>query len=323
MRQKPLALAGSVLAGWVPAGWVLAGWVIAAGLLLQPLRIRAAECRFERNLPVDPQGSLEAVNGSGNIKIVAGEDRAVHVTGAVRAERNWFGEGATQAEVDRVCRDPPIRATGSTVHVGPLPSELPRHITVDYFIQVPRLFYVAATSSSGDLGFGGLGGPVKAQTGSGDVRASNLAGGARLDTGSGDIDATGLSGYTQLHTASGGIRARFSGPGDVRAESSSGDVHLDEVRGSLQAHAASGEIEVSGRPTGDWRIETASGNVRLHVGAGTGFSLDAQASSGDVGSSLPLAAQEGEDREHSFHGKVAGGGPAVQVNTASGDIRVD
>lgn len=300
---------------------VWAAVALMTGALGCAATAHAAECRFDRTLSVDRGGSLHAGTGSGYLKVVAGDGAHVHISGHAKSSQSWFG--STDEDVQRLCNNPPIEQTGNMVKVGgQQDQDWFHHVTVDYVIEVPRSFTVTAGTGSGTVELDDLGGAVVGTSGSGTVRATNLSAGARLEAGSGSIVAVGLSGDTRLGTGSGSIQARFMNSGDVRATTGSGSIHLDNVSGGLVAHAGSGNVEASGKPRGEWQIGTGSGSVRLHLPANAGFTLDAQASSGGIESSLPLTMQGGINRHH-VHGVVAGGGPEVRVSTGSGSIRID
>lgn len=301
---------------------VLSGLVLAAGLMSFPAMVQAAECRFERTLGVAGSGSLDAHTGAGSLKVVPGDGSHVKISGHVASSNSWFG-GDAHEDVQRICDHPPIQQSGNEVKVGSQTnSDWFQHVSIDYVIEVPREFSVTANTGSGGLDLSDLRGPVVGISGSGSVHASNLGGGAHLHTGSGDIVANGIGGDARLETGSGTIHAGFASPGDVRASTGSGSIHLDNVAGALVAHTGSGTVEASGRPRSGWQIGTGSGTVKLHLPSNTGFTLNAQAGSGDVESTLPLTMQ-GSINKHHVYGTISGGGPEVHVTTGSGDIRID
>ena len=294
---------------------LIAGVFFAAGA-------HAAECHFDKTLPVGSSATLEASTGSGSLKIMAGDGSRVHISGRVTSSNSWFG-GDSSSDVQKICDQPPIEQSGAFIRVGKTHDGNWFHgVSIDYTIEVPRGFEVQAEAGSGDVELRDLAGNVSGTTGSGNLHATHLSANAKLGTGSGDIKADNLAGSVRLSTGSGEIRASFAGPGDVRASTGSGGIHLEDVRGGLNAHSGSGDIEASGKPDAPWQIGTASGGVKLHMPQGTGFRLDASSASGDVHSSLPLASQNNNGR-HSLQGQVNSGGPEVRVQTASGDIRID
>jgi DUF4097 and DUF4098 domain-containing protein YvlB len=80
-------------------------------------------------------------------------------------------------------------------------------------------------------------------------------------------------------------------------------------------------VKVDGRPTGDWKLSAASGNVSVAVPSDAGFVLDARSSSGSMNVDTPMTVEGRVDRRH-MRGTVRGGGPTLQLSTASGSISV-
>lgn len=298
---------------WRPAAALLAASCIAASA-------RAAECRFERTLAVDANSTLDAASGSGEIKVVPGDNAHVHVSGIVRASNGWLS-GSGQADVQRVCNEPPVEGGGGSVRVGQRHEDWMHNVSISYVIEVPRAFTVNARSGSGGLDLQDLSGAVTGNTGSGSIRASQLRG-AKLNSSSGSIDAENLSGDTRLGSSSGNIRARFSETASVDASASSGSVHLENVNGAVHAHVSSGDVDISGKPMGPWDVHASSGSVHLHTPGGSNFQLRANASSGSINTALPLNSQNREGR-HSLEAQVGSGGPEVRVETSSGSIHID
>jgi hypothetical protein len=110
--------------------------------------------------------------------------------------------------------------------------------------------------------------------------------------------------------------------GSVEFRSSSGDMRLKSVEGSVRAHTSSGDVSLEDMGKGAIEVETQSGDVTIQLASQVGYDLSAHTSSGDfaIGPELTL---EAGDTKHEVRGKVRGGGTRLQVQTASGDIRVD
>jgi hypothetical protein len=117
-------------------------------------------------------------------------------------------------------------------------------------------------------------------------------------TASAGLSCVGVVSALSMNTASGHLTAT-SVTGDVTVRSASGDLLLDKVGGELTMHTASGDTQVK-RVDGAVRISSASGDVTI---GSCGGPVNARTASGDV----------------SFDGVASG---LVQVNTATGDIRV-
>jgi hypothetical protein len=272
------------------------GIVVAAALAMAALPALATEATFDRNLTVSGHVQLMVSTGSGNIHLTHGSGTQIKIHGRVKS--NW---GANEQRVHEIAANPPIEQTGNIIRIGTHHENL-HNISIDYDVEAPADAYLEASSGSGDVTDDGVG-----QT-------------AKLNSGSGNIHATGLKGAFTLGTGSGNIYAEQTGDGDVKAETGSGNIELRDLRGGLKATTGSGDIKVAGSPTSDWKLETGSGNVEMSPGS-TGFTLDASTGSGSVHSDREMAVQGSFDRHH-IMGKVGGGGPAVRVQTGSGDIRI-
>jgi len=141
-------------------------------------------------------------------------------------------------------------------------------------------------------------------------------------------------------------------PAGVRlsAASVSGDVSARGLRAAVEARSVSGDVEVSttgpadassvsgnviatlGRTGGEeLTFRSVSGDVTLRLPAGIDASLEARTISGEIESDFPVS-QVGRTRGRSWvnvrvgehvRGTLGRGGPAVSVDTVSGDIRVE
>jgi len=141
-------------------------------------------------------------------------------------------------------------------------------------------------------------------------------------------------------------------PAGVRlaAASVSGDVSARGLRSAVHASSVSGDVEVSttgpaeassvsgnvvatlGRTGGEeLSFRSVSGDVTLRLPSGIDAAFEARTVSGEIESDFPVS-QVGRDRgrgwvnvrvgEH-VRGTLGRGGPAVTVNTVSGDITVE
>lgn len=130
---------------------------------------------------------------------------------------------------------------------------------------------------------------------------------------SGDLELTGeCSGDARIKTASGDVRLPHVG-GRVNAQSVSGDIEADSVGGSLVARSVSGDVLIRSIRDGDVRVNSVSGDVALGIAGGTSVDVDANSTTGDVSSDVPLYSEPG-----------GGGGPTVVIRgqTVSGDFHL-
>jgi DUF4097 and DUF4098 domain-containing protein YvlB len=267
-------------------------------------QIAPATGTFERTLQVDGPVDLSITGGSGRIQIVTGAGDTVRIVGHVRARATPFAEFDATDRVKGVEANPPISQNGNRVQLGEIEVDsLRSNVRIDYDVTVPTRTKIRTRTGSGDQRIGEVLGPVDAAAGSGDLRVGPIGSSVTLKTGSGDIEVLGAR-------------------GDVAARSGSGDVQAKALNGSVNVHTASGDITVDGRPVGDWTIAAASGDVTLRVPDDAPFVLDATTASGKLRSRHDLDSRRSSSRHH-VEGVAHGGGPRLDVRTASGSIRVD
>jgi len=211
------------------------------------------------------------------------------------------GWGGSEERVKEIAAHPPIEQTGNIIRIGGHNENL-HNISIDYEIQAPENAFLEAASGSGDITVDGVGENAKISTGSGNIRAIGLHGGFSVGSGSGNIEA------------------EQTGEGYVKASTGSGNLELRNLRGGLRAGTGSGDIEVSGVPTGDWKLVAGSGNIDLGTG-NAAITLEASTGSGNIHTNHEMMTNGSSDHHH-VSGKINGGGPAVRVETGSGDIRV-
>ena len=154
------------------------------------------------------------------------------------------------------------------------------------------------------------------------MKADSIKGQARIHTGSGWIHGSGIAGGIVATTGSGDIRLEQTAPGDVRVETGSGTAEVSGVHGGLEARAGSGNITASGDPTSAWSLHSGSGTLSVHLASQVGFDLDAHTSSGQIETALPITVQ-GTIGRGRMQGKARGGGVRLDLQTGSGNIRIE
>ena len=324
LRIVPAILAAMVMLGAVPA-------------------LRAAvEGSFDRTLKVTGPADLDVTTGSGSISVRAGQTSVVRIHGTIRASDNWGGGGEdVERKVHELESNPPIEQTGNIIRIGHIQDpSLRRGVSISYEIETPADSQLTSKTGSGSQTVEGIRGParvgsgsgslrisdigdqVHAETGSGDIEISTVKGAAYLNTGSGSIRGTEIGGGITAQSGSGSIRLQQSAPGPVKVETGSGSASISGVKGTLYAETGSGGITAEGQPTGDWVLHTGSGNLVVRIPAGLGFDLDAHSGSGGISTNHPITV-EGKLSRHELRGKVGGGGLRMNLETGSGDIRIE
>jgi len=302
---------------------------------------QAVQGSFDRTLTVTGPADLDVTTGSGDIVLRTGPAGSVHVVGRIRASNTLLGTGRSPGEkVKALEASPPVAQTGAAIRIGYISDrDLSQNVSISYEITAPAECKLRSRTGSGDqqigdisgpvdissgsggLVLGAVGGQVSASTGSGDITAAGVRGSFSGRTGSGSVNASNVQGEVTVTTGSGNVTVTQTGSAAVKVSVASGDVRLRGINGGLQVDSASGDVTVQGTPGDGWQVSSASGEVTLELPAGAAFDLDARTSSGNIDSAHPVTMTGKIDRR-SVTGQVRGGGPAVRVHTASGNIRI-
>jgi DUF4097 and DUF4098 domain-containing protein YvlB len=320
-------------------------WAVTTALLLlvsAAVPARSAEGAFDRTLKLTGAADLDVTTGSGNITVRRGEAGTVRVHGEIRARGGWdMNEDLAERKVKALEANPPIEQTGNIVRIGHIQDpDLRRNVSISYELDVPADTQLKSQTGSGNQSIQDIQGPVKITSGSGGLKISNIGDEVRAETGSGDIQVDSVHGNAYLHTGSGSIRGQGIGgaiaaetgsgnlqlsqsaPGPVKVVTGSGTAQLTGIRGSLRAQTGSGGITADGEPTGEWILHAGSGDLTVRVPSSAGFDLDAHSGSGQISTDHPITV-EGTLSRHEMRGKVRGGGFHLEMETGSGNIRIE
>jgi hypothetical protein len=198
-------------------------------------------------------------------------------------------------------------------------------------------------TASADIAVDDVEGALRIRTGSGDFRAGGSAG-LDVSTGSGDVSAERIRGNVKVHTGSGDVELARADAKTVTVHTGSGDVGLDDVAGSLELHTGSGDIEGRGLKeverldvgTGSGQItlsldaarlaggevEAASGDVALSLSSAPALTLSVSTASGDIDAESLPGTRVTRRTERRLEAEVRGGGAALRIHTASGNVSV-
>lgn len=182
----------------------------------------------------------------------------------------------------------------------------PGKANVTVLATCPPDFDLEIETGSGDVRITGISGDLAAETGSGDIQAVTAGGALDAKTGSGDIQLDGFSGAIDLVTGSGDINASgaFSA---FDLKTGSGDIVLRSVLS----------------PESDSEAKAASGDVLLAFPESSTFAFNATSASGSISSGFPQHAPVGSTRKVLSLLLNNAEAPAVQAQTASGDVRLE
>jgi putative adhesin len=312
--------------------------------VLGAARVQAAEGAFDRTLKVSGPTDLTVTTGSGNIEVRKGEPGSVRIHGEIRVHEGWhMNEGDAERKVKALESNPPIEQTGNIIRVGHIDDpDLRKNVSISYEIAVPEDTQLKSQTGSGNQTVEGIRGParvgsgsgtlkvsdigdeLRAETGSGELEIQSVRGNAFLKSGSGSIRAEDIGGSISAETGSGNLRLSQSAPGPVKVNTGSGSAQITHVRGSLRAETGSGGISAEGEPTGEWILHAGSGDLTVRIPSSSGFDLNARSGSGQISTSgdHPVTIA-GTVSRHELHGKVHGGGVRMDLETGSGNIRIE
>lgn len=303
-----------------------------------PFATVAADNTFDRTFTVSGAHTrIEVSNGSGNVDVRVGKDGQVHVHAKV-TPGSWSVFSSGEKSAQEVLANPPLEQHGDTILIGKNSSYV-KNVSIDYQIEVPKDTELDAGLAAGGITVDKLRGPVKVNTASGFVHVYQVEREVQVSAASGSIDIGTVGGYVRVNTASGSINiadvkgdvsanaasgsVRIERPADrVDASSISGSVYITGANNDVKAHVVSGPINVSGNPSGNrlWELKTVSGSVDIQVPQAASFLLSAEATSGDIRTSIPVIIEE--QNKHSLRAHVGNSSGRVEVRTVSGEIKV-
>ena len=223
--------------------------------------------RIERTVNLDPDGSVDVSNISGDIKINVWESPQVRLVAVKKADSEErlkdfevvieSTQRAFSVKVEYKKQEESYRYSGRK--------------TVDYELTVPRTALLKRVSSvSGDILINGSEGYIKANTVSGNVEGQNLGGNVRLGTVSGtvkaDVSTLQPGSNVKLVSVSGDVRVKLPDVSGAtfKASTVSGDIENDfglnvkkgkYVGASLKAIIGDGSVNVN--------LSTVSGDVLI------------------------------------------------------------
>jgi DUF4097 and DUF4098 domain-containing protein YvlB len=283
-----------------------------------PVLAATPEGRFERTLQVGTPVSVSVMAGSGDITVRRGGAGTVVVKGHIKAS-GWAARPDAEAVVRRLEQQPPIVQDGGGITIGKLADADANKVSISYDVTVPEATDLQVRTGSGDVVVEGIGRAVNIASGSGTVRTSGITATLKVSTGSGDIACDDIRGSLTASSGSGDIEAAVAGEAEVNVSSASGDVRVRGARAAVTAKSASGDVSIDGAPSAAWVVSTSSGDILLQMPGDAAFSLEASTSSGRIESNAPLTTTGTLSRK-TVRGDVRGGGPRLQLSTASGDI---
>jgi len=236
--------------------------------------------------------SLAVNTGSGDIEVLASNNRNLEIQAKVRARL----DEVESRQLSQLFED----HVDVTEEDGTLKIEDRHHNengwSVDFVLYVPQRL------------------PLNANTGSGDVTVRTGQGEINTNTGSGDvIIALANERVHSLHTN--------TGSGDI-------EVEVLSIEGDLAGNTGSGDIDASvSDPSspGSFGLNTGSGDIRLVVPANISgsFELRTHGDGIELPRQLGIPVKKDVSGQHVARGTVGSGGGKYSLNSGSGELKVE
>ena len=278
--------------------------VAVATMAAACLAAQVPEGHFERTLTVSGPADLDVITDAGGIVVRSGPAGTVHVRGLLKGNRGGFlsGSGDVAARIRALEQNPPVQQTGGTIRIGHVADrEALRGVQMRLEIEAPAESRLRARADSGGIRVAGIRGAVDAKTDSGGIQVNDAGPDVRVGADSG------------------GIQVRNAG--GVVARADSGGIQATGIAGPVDVAVDSGGIRVEQTAAGTIRARTDSGGAIVRLAPGAGYDIRAHSGSGRV--TVADLQVQGTLSPHRAEGKVRGGGPLVDVQVDSGELRIE
>ncbi|MBC7367048.1 MAG: DUF4097 family beta strand repeat protein [Undibacterium sp.] len=289
----------------------------------------AVERTVKRSFPVQPGATLKVDSYRGGIIVEETEESAVRVE--VRVEVATEDEaqanqslGALKLEMELVGNEVRVRAWNPRESRALFVWEEKRQIELTFRVFVPRSSSLDLSTLDGGVTVGNLTGRVVAYTRAGTISCRKIDGTIKATVDTGDIVVSRCTGAVDLRVQRGNIRTgTIFGRADVSSDS--GDIEVLSALGGVTARTSAGDVAVGFQKkfAGESKIEASGGSIFVKVDPMAALTLDATTSWGRVQTTLPFAVEAGGAGKSKFTGKLNGGGPAVRLHAAGGQVKLD
>ncbi len=162
-------------------------------------------------------------------------------------------------------------------------------------------------------------------TGNGDLKAAELTGDLRLHTGNGNAELQKISGKLRINTGNGNLVLREGG-GSVTLSTGNGNLRAEGQFSQVDAHSGNGKVDLTLAPGtrlgATSHLSSGNGEIAVRLPRDLQANLRLSTGSGEIRSSLPGTAASSSDRSR-LETSLNGGGPALEAQTGSGNVRVD
>lgn len=265
-----------------------------------PIMLGAAETQrtevVHSSYPMQAGSKLTVENVNGSIEIAGWDQGTIDITATKYADTDQL---LAQLKVD-------VAVASDGVHIRTIHPSESGNMGVKYVLKVPRRAELAEIRST-----------------NGAIRVSEIEGGANLQTTNGSVHATKTRGKLEIGTSNGAVKIDEN-DGETDVHTSNGSVKASGIRGPLNAVTSNGAVDLNldQFSQGAVKAATSNGGIVLRMPAATGARVRAVTSSHNKITSDFDVRKEGENSESHLEGVIGAGGPAVELSTSQGSIRL-
>lgn len=274
---------------------------------------------FHGTFPLNTGGTVSLENFNGPVEVFAWDQNSVEVNATKYA--------STREQLDALKIDVAAASSGSVRVRTIRPSGWRGNMGARYTIRVPRRVQLDSISSSnGSVRIEGIDGAAHLRTSNGAIRATRVHGDLNARTSNGSIEAQDLDGNASLHTSNGAIRVDAShGSFEATTSNSSIVANLKDplTNWPVKLHTSNGKIELTLQAARipDVRADTNNSSVTMRLPASINARVRANTSHGSITTDFDLLTH-GLRSKTELEGTIGSGGPAVDVSTSNGSIRI-
>jgi hypothetical protein len=272
---------------------------------------------FHYSHPLKAGGRLTVEGFNGTVEVSTWDQDTVDISGTKYA-RSQSEAGDLRIDIDHTLDAVAVRAVR--------PSMM-RHgnYGVRFAIKVPRTAVLDhLTTSNGTIRTSEGSGPARMKTSNGHIEVQHLKGGLYAETSNGPIEVTDNDGSVEAHSSNGHIRIEGL-RGSLEATTSNSSIHAIMVRvvDSVRVQSSNGNIDLTMPPGAQCaiRAHTSNSGITLRLPGEVNARLTASASNGSISSDFEMR-MRGEFNKHHLDGTLGSGGPAIDLSTSNGSIRV-
>lgn len=270
---------------------------------------------FHFSYPLAAGGTVQLENANGSVEISGWDKNVVDIDGTKYASSN---ERLSEMRID-------VAPSPNSITIRTVPP-VDRHggYGARYVIHVPRQAELASiVTSNGPIRVDTIDGRAQLRTSNGPVRASQVQGFLDVQTSNGPVEVFDATGDTTLRTSNGPIHAEVR-KGGFEARTSNGPITVRLMEADakpVRLQSSNGHIDLTMDAAREVHAGTSNSSIEVRMPGSAGANLRAHTSNGSITSDFDVTVH-GILSKHDLDGVIGPGGPAVDLTTSNGGIRL-